>query len=133
MSVMHTGKTSNWLRLMASPTLLLAIACFFCALPIANVPRDHVPSLGSQPYADAGTNRAKVLRPARVQARVPQSSGADGKSEQKAPGNSLLLASGISIQVDFIALGSACAATNVAPDPFRVRTRNPRDPPECLI
>ena len=127
---MHTGKTSNWLRLIAAPALLLAIAYLLCALPIANIPRGNVPSVSSQPYADAGSSRAKVLRPARVQARVPQTSGADGKSEQKSPDNSFLLVSSLAIQVDCIAPGSACAATNVAPDPFRVRTRNPRDPPQ---
>lgn len=111
---------------------LVAIYYLACTSSLAEHQRSQPSRVASKPYADAGTGRVKLLRPARIHVRQPRAHDLGSKGWDDKPKIAALAVVGFTARGPLPALEHTLIAADTRPDMFLFRTRNPRDPPRDL-
>jgi len=107
---------------------LLAVIFCFAAIPSQEGRRSEPARIASKPYADAGSGRVRVLRPTRIQVRMPRGFHPADKDGEKLKA-AVLHQGGVHAERGVAAL--APPPSEIRPDLFPFRTHNPRDPPRA--
>lgn len=118
-------------RFSVVPAILLVAAYIFCALQPTKRHDVYPAMVASKTYADSGSGRAKVLRPSRMQIRVPSTRGRDGKKWSDHLGDANLAVASLSLEAPREPVSGWHPAPNAGPIPFLLRKHNPRDPPRA--
>jgi hypothetical protein len=118
-------------RLSVVPAILLVAAYVFCALHPVKRHDARPATVASKTYADSGSGRAKMLRPSRMQVRLPNAAGSDPKKWSEHLGDANLANARLSSEAPREPVGSWDPAPNAGSIPLVLRRHHPRDPPQA--